>query len=372
MAAGLATTSERVLAWRMRRQFLAEREATSAVAVARRLAGVQAQVPASAEQAVAVRRADRRSGVPDALADRSLVRTWAMRGTLHLLDAATAPAVLGLLASARSWEKGAWQKEFAPAATMAALAEAADHVLDGAVLSRDELVAALADAAGGAYGHLGSGWGVLLKPLAWQGLLCNGPPDGTRPTFTHPRSWVPGWPGLPDVDAAARVVVPAYLGAHGPATPETFDAWLLRGATPRKRLRGWFADLVEAGVLAPVEVDGETRYACAEHLDALSDAADTAPVTGLRLLPGFDHYVLGPGTADPQVVPHEHRGRVSRAAGWIAPVVVERGRVVGTWTVPSPADDHLAIEPFDGAPEPADIDAERAVWSEILGRPLRG
>ena len=142
------------------------------------------------------------------LADGTLLRTWAARGTLHLLTPEAAPAQLALLAAARTWEKGAWQKEFASAATMATLAETADRVLDGAVLTREELVAAFEQAAGGPNEHLGSGWGVLFKPLAWQGLLCNGPPEGTRPTFTHPRSWVPGWSGLPDVDAAARVAHP--------------------------------------------------------------------------------------------------------------------------------------------------------------------
>ena len=50
-----------------------------------------------------------------------------------------------------------------------------------------------------------------------------------------------------------------------------------------------------------------------------------------RLLPAFDQYVLGPGTKDPHLLDPRHRAEVSRAAGWIAPVVVHEGRVVGTW-----------------------------------------
>jgi hypothetical protein len=324
-------------------------------------------VPSAAAQAVAVRTpagtAD--DGTVDAaLAAGTLVRTWAARGTLHLLAADQAPAVLALLADARSWDKGSWQREFATAEQMGALEAAAAEVLADAVLTREELTAALVAHSGHTdlTGALGSGWGAVLKPLAWQGLLCHGPPAGTRVTFTSPAAAVPGWPGLPRPDEAARAVVPAFLAAHGPATPEAFDAWLLRGATPRKRLRGWFADLLADGTLAEVTVDGARRYARAADLDDLA----VAPRVGLRLLGPFDPYVLGAGTGDTDLVPAEHRREVSRTAGWIAPVVVDDGRVVGTW---SADDDRLAVAPFAGPP-PAGLDDERATWSRVLGRPL--
>ena len=361
----LEVTCAQVLAWRLRRQFLTDRDATSTTAVVRRLAGVQAQVGSPAQQAVAVRRADHRAGVDEALERRVLIRTWAMRGTLHLLAVDEAPAVLSLLTSLRTWEKGSWQKEFASAGSMRALAEAVDHLLADAILTREELVTALGEVTGTAHEQLRSGWGTLLKPLAWQGLLCNATPRGGKPTFTHPRTWVPGWPGLPDADVAAHTVVQTYLGAHGPASPEAFDAWLLRGSTPKRRLRAWFDDLVDVGALARLSVDGEVRYARVCDLDEL---ADTAPAPALRLLPAFDQYVLGPGTADARVVPARHRAQVSRAAGRIAPVIVERGRVTGTWTTD---DERLVLAPFDlTAPEPPGLADELTVWSEVLGRPL--
>ncbi len=360
-------TADQVRAFRLRRQHVALRDGTDPTAIARRLVGVQAQVPSAAAQAVAVRTpagtAD--DGTVDAaLAAGALIRTWSLRGTLHLLDADQAPAVLALLAAARTWDKGSWQREFATAAQMAALEEAVGEVLADAVLTREELVAALVTHSReeGLAEALGSGWGPVLKPLAWQGLLCHGPPAGSRVTFAHPRTLVPGWPGLPDPDEAAREVVPAFLAAHGPATATAFDAWLLRGATPKKRLRAWFAGLVADGSLAEVTVDGETRYARAEDVDELGAAGP-----GLRLLGPFDPYVLGAGTADPDLVPTAHRGEVSRAGGWIAPVVLDAGRVVGTWRAD---DDRLEVTPF-GTPLPdGALDDERAVWSRILGRPL--
>ncbi|PVY96532.1 DNA glycosylase AlkZ-like family protein [Actinomycetospora cinnamomea] len=366
-----AVPPAQVRAFRLRRQGVVDRDGAGPVDVARRLVGVQAQVPSAAAQAVAARTAGGTADdgtVEAALAAGTLLRTWSVRGTLHLLAADQAPAVLALLAAARTWDKGAWQREFATAAQMSALAAAAAEVLADAVLTREELTSALVahtrDA--GLAEALGSGWGALLKPLAWQGLLCHGPPAGSRVTFTSPGVLVPGWPGLPDPDEAARTVVPAFLAAHGPATATAFDAWLLRGGTPKARLRRWFADLRDAGSLTEVTVDGEVRYARTVDLDDLTDLAGASP-PGLRLLGPFDPYVLGAGTADPDLVPPEHRRAVSRAAGWIAPVVLDAGRAVGTW---SAEEDRLVVTPFADPVPSAALEGERAVWSRVLGRPL--
>ena len=94
------------------------------------------------------------------------------------------------------------------------------QALDGQVLTREELIATVTESAGLA--HVGevlaSGWGTLLKPLAWQGDLCFGPQRGNRVTFTLPESASDRWAGLPDPDEAAPVAIATYLGAYGPAT----------------------------------------------------------------------------------------------------------------------------------------------------------
>ncbi|WP_426514302.1 DNA glycosylase AlkZ-like family protein [Dactylosporangium sp. McL0621] len=330
----LSLTWDSVLMWRCRRQWLHRpAEAADPVAVVERLAGVQAQVTSAAEQAVAARQAEPDpASVRAAVAAKRLVKTWAARGTLHLLEARQAPAHLALLAAARTWEKGAWQKTFVTVAQLERMAAAAYEALDGRVLTREQLTAAIVEHAGdpSLAAHIGSGWGAVLKPLAWQGLLVYGPnsDDENRVTFTRPDTFVPGWTGLPDPGAAARMVVPAYLGAYGPASPATFDQWLCRGASKKAALRQWFRDLLDDGVIAEVEVEGERLFARAGDLGSLADVADFAEV---RLLPAFDQFVLGPGTADARLVPPERRAEVSRAAGWISPVVAFRGRVAGVW-----------------------------------------
>jgi len=308
----------------MRRQFLLEPEEHGApAAVARRPAGVQAQVVSAAAQALAVRGAAPGGGADGPVAP-GLVRTWAMRGTLHLLPRDEAPAYLALCATVRTWEKPSWTRAFgATPADLEAIAEVAREVLDGAALTREELTEAVVARTGSEHLRetLGSGWGTLLKPLAWWGVLCHGPARGGRVTFTSP-----GFDALPPVEEAARVVLRAYLGAHGPATPPMFDNWLMRRMSRKSDVRRWFAALEDE--LSAVDVEGEEMYALTSDLDEL---LETEPSSAVRLLGPFDQYVLGPGTDAAPLIPPDRRREVSRAAGWIAPVVLHRGRVAGTW-----------------------------------------
>jgi hypothetical protein len=91
------------LAWRLRRQFVDRGRAAACrgrqPAVRRPGAGRVGRgdrdpVPAAAPQTGEVARA---------LADGTVIKTWAMRGTLHLLRSTEAPALLSLMARARPW-----------------------------------------------------------------------------------------------------------------------------------------------------------------------------------------------------------------------------------------------------------------------------
>jgi hypothetical protein len=99
----------------------------------------------------------------------------------------------------------------------------------------------------------------------------------------------PAWADLPDPDEALPIAVAAYFGAFGPATVEAFASWLAGGWFGTRRLRASVASLGDR--LVEVDVDGERRLILTEHADEL---ASTRPSATVRLLPGFDQYVLGP------------------------------------------------------------------------------
>ncbi|MEU6079985.1 winged helix DNA-binding domain-containing protein [Streptomyces sp. NPDC047108] len=364
----LKATRDQALAWRMRQQSLTPRTSSTVPQLVERLAGVQAQVASSAELAIATRQRRPKAGaVEKALADRTVVKTWSMRGTLHLLVPEQMAAFQSLLAAARIWVKPSWQRSFGVTPDqMERLGEAIDELLDGGrAMGRAELTEAVIALPG--YGdlreQLTSGWGTVLKPLAWTGHLCHGSGEGRRTTFVSPRSLIPGWRGLPDPEEAARVAVPAYLRAHGPATAEAFDAWLIRGLTPKAAMRARFASLGDA--LTEVDVEGERAYVLAEDADAL---ARTKPSKEVRLLAGFDQYVLGPGTADTRVLAADRRKAVSRTAGWISPVVVHGGRVAGVWEVTD--DGAVDVQVFaESGKVPRDaLEAEAAHLAACTGR----
>ena len=338
-------------------------------AVVRRLCGVQSQVASYAELCVRVRRTNSKAGeVARALREGRVIKTWAMRGTLHLLTPEDAGTFLSLIAAGRSWERPSWQSFFGVTPKqLDALRAVVREALDGTALTRGELIDAVTARRG--YGHLGdalrSGWGTLLKPYAWQGDLCFGPSQGTRVTFTTPHTASPRWAGVPEPDEAAPRAIASYLRAYGPADADAFGAFIGSGRIGKRRIRIWFDAL--GSRLAEVEVGGARRYVLAEDLDELMS---TRPTRTLRLLPGFDQFVLGPGTGDGHVIPPHRRRTVSKQSGWIAPAVLGGGVVRGTWAV---ASDRLVVAWFKeaGAVPRSALRTEVERLSGILGRELR-
>ena len=326
----MRVTWPQALGWRMQRQLLDPVGSLSTVETVRRLGGVQAQVASAAALTLRLRRSASVPGeVSQAIAQGRLIKTWAMRGALHLLTPEEGGAFLSMLAAGRSWELPSWQRYFGMQNRhWDRLRGVVREALAGPALSREELVTAIV--AEPQLSHLAdelrSGWGTLFKPLAFQGDLCQGPGRGSRVTFTRPDVISGTWAGVPEPDDAAPIVIRAYLAAYGPATTDNLRNWLARGRVNIRRLRGWVASLGDQ--LAEVDVDGEAAWMRVEDLDELAAAR---PSEAVRLLPGFDAYVLGPGTDDGRVVAPARRAAVSRQAGWISPVIVAEGVVAGTW-----------------------------------------
>ncbi|MBB6547756.1 winged helix DNA-binding domain-containing protein [Nonomuraea rubra] len=362
----MKVTWSQILAWRLSRQFVSAADGAGAVAVARRLCGVQAQVASSARLAVAVRSARPDPGEIDRAlwSERTLVKTWLMRGgTLHLVPSDQLADYCSALSTLRFWEKGAWLRgQGVTAGEIAAVIDAVPAALGERCLTREELVDAVVARTGDTHLReaLASGWGALLKPLSRLGELCYGPPRAGKVTFTTPRSWIAGWPAsLPPQEEAGVRLVRAFLGAHGPATPRMFDTWLFGGTAPKAVLKGWFREL--APELTEVEADdGTTLLALTEHLGSL---AATAPSSEVHLLPGFDQYILGAPRDLAPLLPPELKARVSRQAGWISPVVVHEGRVAGVWEAKG---GDLAVELAAPVPR-APLDAAVSRMRELLG-----
>jgi hypothetical protein len=359
------TTWDRVLAWRTARHHLARPSDAGPVEVARRLGGVQAQVLSSAQLAIALRST---AVAPDDVAravwdERTLVKTWTARGTLHLVPADELPLWVAVLRREQRFQRGAWLRANGITlddldTVLAAMPEA----LDGKALTRAELASEVARVSGRPHlaEAMDGSWGSMLKPAAFRGLVCFGPNRGRNVTFVSPPDWIGAWREV-DADEAAATVVRRYLDAYGPATLADVARWFGLELAPAKKL---FAGAFEG--LVPVNVDGEAAWATPEGAESLGSARATKVV---RLLAGFDPYVVGSLGRLDQLAPAVDRALVSRPSGWISAVLLVGGRVAGTWTsTAAKGRTTLAITPF-AALEPkvtaaAEADAAR------LGRQL--
>lgn len=289
------------------------------------IGGMQAQVMSAAELQVGVRVDCNVADVRKALwTDRTLVKTWLMRGTLHLVPAVDLPLYTAAMRIRWIRTLNAWLKfvQLTEPEFVSILNSIGESV-DGSPMTREELISKVAH---GRSAHvrevLKSGWGGMLKPVARRGLLCFGPSRGQSVTFVRPELWLDSWTEL-DPDEALVEVARRYLRAYGPATQVDFARWW--GAWSGVGKAAW-AGL--AGELARVSIEGRRADILEVDLTRL-DKASAGPL--VRLLPAFDPYLMGHSSRD-HLFDAAYRARVSRTAGWISPVVLVDGWVVATWS----------------------------------------
>ncbi len=308
---------------RIRAQGLVGQRATTVPAAVRRVLGLQAQDTKAARLSVRVRTEGLDAAAVTAACneDRSVVRTWGMRGTLHMMAAEDVGWVLGVLgprftraARGRRQQLGLDDKVITRGMKVlnAVLAETGP-------LTRAEVLTRLArhgvelDPRSQALAH-------LLAYAGMTGLVCRGPDVAAdEPTYVLVCDWV-GEQRPWDPDEALAELARRYVIGHGPVTAEDFAAW---SGLPLGTSRQGFAFI--AGELAEVEAAGARAWVSANTpLDARPD-----PSSRVRLLGPFDTYLLAYRTralaADPRV---DHR---IRGGGWIHAVVLVDGRAVGTW-----------------------------------------
>jgi len=316
-----------VNSFRLERHHLSDRAPRKDLArVVGDIGGVQAQLMSAAELQIAVRVDCTIADVRKALwTDRTLVKTWLMRGTLHLASATDLPVFTAAMSTRWiSQMRPSWLKYMQ--ITEPEFWKIVDEIgaaLDGNPLTREELIAVVGKGKSERIHELlASGWGGLLKPAARNGRLCFGPNRGQSVTFVRPQEWLKSWREV-DPDAALAEMARRYLRAYGPAAKSDFTRWW--GAWPGVGNGAWSA---LAGELVPVSVEGVRLDMLASDLDAVQSARVEPSVI---LLPAFDPYILGHATRD-HLFERQFAPRVSRTAGWISAVVLVGGTVAGTWT----------------------------------------
>ena len=352
----MARLSEEQVRWfRLRRSGLVEPFATPEAAAAA-LAGVQAQILPASLLALRNRSATGANTEAEMTArlfrDRTLVRLWGQRHTLHLYATADWPTVQAAFANRRTW----WERQadspdspLDPVAFREGIARAAELLRARGTLSRKELRASGVPMPP----ELFSPWGGVFAELVRIGEACHAQWEGGEARYAHREHWLPGAPWHPPANADANAdLARRFFACYGPASANDFAywrEWSLAGESRRA------LDAV-AGELAEVETDappaagrGQKLFARRADLDELFAAPPPREAWPVRCLGRFDPLLLAHRDKD-WVVPDRYYNRVWRPAGHIEAVVLEHGRAVATWRYDRLGAGTLAVRvfPFKG------------------------
>ncbi|MGA2665489.1 MAG: winged helix DNA-binding domain-containing protein [Nitrososphaerales archaeon] len=336
---------------RLLNQGLARPSSLSASEVVKRLTAVQAQDYAGSLWSVGMRMREgeaeeggggdaTQDGVERAIADRAVVRTWPMRGTLHLVAAEDVRWLLRLLAPRVAARNAGRLVRLGLDAEVIARSRKtlADALRGGVCLTRGEVYGELQRK--GALVHTSGQRGLMvLWLLAHEGLVCLGPRRGKQPTFVLLDDWIaPSRDRTPE--DPLRELAERYFASRGPATVKDLAWWSgLNLSEAKEAVRAAGADLEE------VDLSG-SRYWMAAH-GGSRGAAPSSPNDAL-LLSAFDEYTIA----------YRDRGAViearfaGRTAGPIpilfCPKIVLGGEVAGTWKRELRRDEvRVGLAPFE-------------------------
>jgi DNA glycosylase AlkZ-like len=261
-----------------------------------------------------------RDDVTAALERREALRTWPMRGTVHLVPSCDARWMLEVLGA----------RPLAGAATRRAVLglsqETADRATDtlgaalagGGRLTRAECLQVITDAGIDCTGQRGY---HLLWYASQRGVICIAPHIGTEQTFALLDEWAPRQ-ARPDRDEALGIIALRYFRSHGPTTRQDFAGWTGLTAVDAKR-----GIAVAGAELVAVRVEGQEMFLS----PALLDGERSSHAGGMLALPGFDEYLLGFKDRSLMVAPEHKDAIIPGGNGMFQSTIVRAGRVVGTW-----------------------------------------
>ena len=283
------------------------------------MGAMQAQDWGQAKWAVGLRAGVSAAEVDAAVERGEVVRTWPMRGTLHLVPARDVLWMLELMTPRIM--AGAAQRLKAlelDEADVSLSTEVMARALEGGnVLTREEVLAAVER--GGLATTAQRGYHLLWR-AAQAGVIACGPVRGKSQTFVLLREWAPEqW--RPTREEALAEIARRYFRSHGLATLQDF---------------GWWTGLTMRDVRAAVDgAKGEMEKTSIGGTEYWSggggESARTIEGKRVYLLPGFDEYLLGYEDRS-AVLDATHAGKVVPGAnGVFKPIVVADGKVVGTW-----------------------------------------
>ena len=316
---------EQVHAFRLKRHYLSHRHEGNPAAIAAAVSGIQAQLMASAEIALWTRsRYLERQQIRAALYEhRTLVKTSAIRNTLHLLPSLDFSIYITAVRTVRTKALMRLLARFGagPREVDAMNRAVVDALRDGP-LPQSELIARTRKKI---HKKLDTwmelSWSVF-RPAIMEGLICYGPERSRGITLVRVDQWLPEQKTVSEWEAR-RILFEGCLRAYGPATLQDCCRW---SGLPISEGRPIWESLQDE--LTEVSVKDQRMWILHQDLDELAAAQFVTPV--VRLLPHFDSYMLAHAHKD-HLVPPAFYKKVYKNQGWLSPVVLVNGSVAGIW-----------------------------------------
>ncbi|MGD2201481.1 MAG: winged helix DNA-binding domain-containing protein [Candidatus Bathyarchaeota archaeon] len=358
----LKITIRAATAFNLDRHHLTERAPTeTAVKVVGDIMGLNAQGILNFQVSLWNRVKDLDKGLlPQALYhERTLVRTWLMRNTVHIVPSEQLPLFRGALLGSlmREWDR--WNvktgSKESPQSWMPHYKEILDLLKEGP-LTINQMLEAL-----GWKGREGKRrLRRVIREMSLRGILCHAKPSGywhyeTEHTYAHLDRWLPDQKPV-NPEEARRELLRGYLRAYGPASPQDFAYWTGKRVSDSKPI---FKSL--ASSLEKVKLEGQKRalYALKEDLPLVEEAEGAAAPT--RLLPPFDALIMGHKDKGRLIDPRD-RENIFLKYGNISASILLDGKVQGAWSIKKAGEGRrLDITPFRRFTEHERDDIEKEV-----------
>lgn len=279
--------------------------------------GVQAQDYPGAKWSVGQRlKYSTNADIEQAITEKKIVRTWAMRGTLHFVAASDIHWLLALLAphiiarNARRYQELGLDEK-----TLKRSNKVLKNALqDGKHLNRRELLAILQESGISTEGQRAP---YLLQRASLDGLICQGVMHSNNNPIYMSMDELPKTKTLNRHDALAELAK-RYFTSRAPATLQDFMWWSgLLAADARAGL-----EAVKSSFILE-SIDGKT-YWCSPSTQAVQYSSPTA-----HLLPGFDEYLLG--YKDRSASLNKVHSKKVKLKNIMNPRIAVDGQIVGTW-----------------------------------------
>jgi hypothetical protein len=320
--------------YRLAAQHITQPDFISAEAVVKYMGAMQAQDYPGALWSVALRTSSlTRRDIEAAIENRTIVRTWPMRGTLHFVAASDIRWITQLLtprilqsAAGRERQLSLNDEVFKKARGVIAKALASVPQLE-----RGELLIALEKA--GIATENQRGYHILWR-LAQEGLICFGSHIGKQPSFALLDTWIPTNEPLPDRQTSLRELAIRYFVSHGPASLKDFAGWGSMTLTDAKQAIEHAGDEIAKSL-----IEGEVYW----HAPRLREPTNHSTL----LLSGFDEFLLGYKDRSAMLELDGMQKVVPGGNGMFRPTIVVDGHVVGIWKKTAKAKEViLTLEPF--------------------------